>query len=440
LRDFSQVLDPKVVRKESAPKDLPIAMCRQNWTDIVDVLAEAEFVDKPEKRATYKVTRERLGVYRPTEHIDNPKNNNPKPADPRTIDPDFEPLPSPQLLEIDPATSMKRYIARSVEYMKDELNKAVAAGRSEEGFRHFGAALHVLEDYFAHSNFVELSLRKVGHTGVLSWTSHANCRHKYPIVTGMFDSEDVVASTAGMIADILFKVQWEHKSVKPGERTKADRITLILLREHSDPTYLTSFEQFLQWRDKVAVLPGYDHVGKAMHYTFGTVANVYNFFFNGILHLMGNSVDDGQVLARGNPETNGSTDPSHSQLAKDHDNHPFHVLAAVLAMEAVRKVGKTLNARWRGDVTADPTEVAAAFIVHPMDSNWQDVIVTNWGRSHPQQIKRGASSTEWEALRKEHEQKVRQRIEGARKHSKDLWNYINTNYETIFGEKNQVKK
>jgi hypothetical protein len=99
-----------------------------------------------------------------------------------------------------------------------------------------------------------------------------------------------------------------------------------------------------------------------------------------------------------------------------------------------------LNARWRGDVTADPTEVAAAFIVHPMDSNWQDVIVTNWGRSHPQQIKRGTSFTEWEALRKEHEQEVRQRIEGARKHSKDLWNYINGNYETIFGEKNQVKK
>ena len=30
-------------------------------------------------------------------------------------------------------------------------------------FRSLGAAFHVLEDYFSHTNFVELSLRKLGY-------------------------------------------------------------------------------------------------------------------------------------------------------------------------------------------------------------------------------------------------------------------------------------
>jgi hypothetical protein len=440
LRDYSQMLDPKVVRKESASKDLPNVMSRQAWTRLVDILAIGEFVDKPGKRANFKVTPERLGVYRPSEHIDNPKNTSPKPADPRAVDPDFEPLPTPELLEIDPTTSMKRYIARSVEYMKSELNKAAVAGRNAEGFRHFGAALHVLEDYFAHSNFVELSLRKVGHTDVLAWTSPANCRHRYPVVTGMFESEDVVASTAGMIADKLFDVQWEYEVPKPGERTMADRITAILLCEHSDPEYLKYFEQLLSVRDYLATLPGREYLGMAIHYTLGMILNMQNFVWNSFLHILGNSVDDAQVQVRGDPNTNGSTDPSHSQLAKDHDNHPFHALAATLAMEAVLKVGKEMVARWDGDLASNPANVAAAYIVHPMDAQWQDTIVTNWALKHPKEIKRGTSSTEWEALRKEHEKEVREEIASIMKRSKSGWTYVNSNYENIFGEKNQVKK
>src|SRR3712207_7743973 len=53
------------------------------------------------------------------------------------------------------------------------------------------------------------------------------------------------------------------------------------------------------------------------------------------------------------------TDPSHSQLAKDHFEHPLHSLAADLAREAVagigtvlkdrseeRRVGKECRSRW----------------------------------------------------------------------------------------------
>ncbi len=440
LRDFSQVLDPKIVRPPNLPKDIGRYLSRDALTKLVALKAEIEFGEKPEDRKLFAVTKKMLGVYRPVEHIDNPTNNDPKAVDPRKIDPDFDPPPTADTLKVDPSTSMKRYILDSREYMRSQMNKAVAAGRTQEGYREFGAGLHVLEDYFAHSNFVELSLRKVGHVNVLPWTSKTPGKHPYPIVTGMFDSEDVIASTAGMIADTLFKVKWEFQASKPGERTPSDRAMLILLEEHSDPMYLKRFKQYLLLRDQWASLPGHQYLEGLMHYTIGTVGNLYNFVYNSLLHLMGNSVSDEQVYRSGDPNTNGSTDPTHSQLAKDHDNHPFHTLATSLAKDAVHKVGVAMATRWQGDINVDPGAVAAAYLVHPFDSSWQDQAVLSWAKTHPKQIKRGESSTEWVALRKEHEQEIRDGIKKVSENSGNLWRYINENYDTIFGEKNQVKR
>ena len=93
-------------------------------------------------------------------------------------------------------------------------------------------------------------------------------------------------------------------------------------------------------RDAIARIPGHEYLERAMHYTLGMVSNAYNFVYGSLIHLVGNSVDDQQVLRLGDPNKNGSTNPTHSQLAKDHDNHPFHTLAARLAKVAVSK-GRT---------------------------------------------------------------------------------------------------
>ena len=55
-------------------------------------------------------------------------------------------------------------------------------------------------------------------------------------------------------------------------------------------------------------------------------------------------------------------------------------------------------------------------------------------------MRRGESSTEWEALHKAHAKEVREAIERAGKRSKSTWDYLNQNYDAIFGEPNQVKK
>jgi len=68
-----------------------------------------------------------------------------------------------------------------------------------------------------------------------------------------------------------------------------------------------------------------------------------------------------------------------------------------------------------------------------------NAFVANWALSHASEIKRGESATEWEALEKAHKQEAIDAITKAGQRSKDVWNYINKNYEELFGDKNQVR-
>jgi hypothetical protein len=445
LRDYSQLLDPKIVRPADLPKDLGRYISRQALTDIVDILSSSEFYDlRMEDSAGYKVTPERLGVYRPREHIDNPKNIRPDPPHPKLVDQDFDNWvgEGSALLNIDPRTSLKRYIQQSIDVMTAEMNKASAAGRTADGMRHFGSALHVLEDYFSHSNFCELSLRKLGHTQVLPWTALPPGERRHPVVTGMFGSADIIASLAEPIAHKVFGMEsWEFKARNPGERSDGERIMLVLLSEHSDPRYLQSFNRFLALRDRMLALPGYQHI-KHVGWIAGApmrlVLNAYNFVYQQLLLLLGNSVDDAQTLLE-DPHGSMSTDPSHSQLAKDHDDHPLHTLAAELARRSVEEVGKAMYARWKGQPGMDPARIASAFMVHPEDCSWQDAIVAAWARTHAPQIQRASSATALQHLHEAHAEAL-EPIKRIGRHGTESWDYISRNFETLFGKEDQMGK
>ncbi len=53
------------------------------------------------------------------------------------------------------------YMHRSFEHLENRLVLAAKRGRNEDGMLHCGAAMHVVDDLFAHSNFVEIALEKV---------------------------------------------------------------------------------------------------------------------------------------------------------------------------------------------------------------------------------------------------------------------------------------
>lgn len=386
LRDYSQLLDPKLVRKPDAPKNFPSKLSRSALTQLVDLLALKEFhdlQDTPEGRQAYTVVPEMLGVYRPSEHIDNPLNPSADATDPREIDSDFEPLVSHghALLEVDAQRSLSSYIDNATSYMRQKLIDAMLAGNSIEGRRYFGEALHVLEDYFAHSNFVELCLRKRGHD-VLPWTTETDCKHRLPVVTGMFGGLDVVASIAEPLGKILFEVQTlDFKRTRPGDRSDVEKVLLILLEEHQSDTPLKLLQAFLKIRDDAAESPLYGLYEAASWVAKTPLAmlqNANNAVIQGLLSWVGDNIDEFQTLSGHNPNVVPGLHPTHSQLAKDHDTHPFHDLAAYLATYAVQMVGQAMYEYWQGNTERDPASVAVAFILHPNDDNWHDDIVAAW--------------------------------------------------------------
>lgn len=211
LRDFSQVIDTTLL--ENVDESILRA--------IVAVMAFLEFGFATDE---FDVTRERLGCYTHVEHIDNPAGyvDNAKEVDERLRGP-----VDPKELEFDPKTGMKNYIANSgkgwatsADYIREQLEKCIELGRlkrnssaKKESYIHFGAALHTIEDFAAHSNFIELCLHELGEDQVFPFVGDA-CRveapHRVwehnksvaPLVTGTFGMLDIFHSLLGEADDM----------------------------------------------------------------------------------------------------------------------------------------------------------------------------------------------------------------------------------------------
>ncbi|MFJ4053530.1 HET-C-related protein [Pseudomonas sp. NPDC089743] len=415
LRDYSQLIDPKLVHPvqgagvdtaeiiQSIAKGQLPRVSRKKLTAIVDLFALKEFhslQQTPEDRAHYRVTPQMLGVYRAHEHIDNPTTLDRNAFDPRSIDKDFTALVFPEHKQnaVLPKRSMKRYIRRSIAYMVKQLEAAKKEGMTTEGMRHFGEALHVLEDYFAHSNFVELSLKKLGHDKVLVWTTgieaRENSRHAWPVVTGMFGALDIVGSVADPLANLLYG-DASSPTPEPGERSDFDQVMLILL-EDEDPLLRNAYELYLKARDNVRKNEIYrwiNQVTKVAQLPNEAIGYATNLIKKPLLKWAGDHIATLQTLLDTDPNSDASALATHSQLAKDHDTHPFHTLAVQLATEAVKVVGQAMFDHWQENSAAsgDPRVLAEGMIVHPYDTDRFDQIVKDWALANPQRIEQGAS-------------------------------------------------
>lgn len=212
LRDFSQVIDTTCL--ENVPEPILRA--------IVSVMAFMEFGFATDE---FDVTRDRLGCYTHVEHIDNPRGypDNAKEVDARLRGP-----VDPRELHIDPDTGLKNYIANTgqgwgtaSDYLRNQLLLCIDFGRKgrlkhgttarKEAFHRLGAALHTLEDFSAHSNFVELCLHELGERGVFAFVGdkcqveipngNGKGRKVAPIVTGTFGMLDIFHSLLGEADD-----------------------------------------------------------------------------------------------------------------------------------------------------------------------------------------------------------------------------------------------
>lgn len=173
----------------------------------------------------FEVTAERLGCYRPEDHIDNPKDYADN-LDAREYDSRLRgPVNERVELAIDPQTGLKNYIANeqigittSAAHVRRLFTESIHLGRSYarthnkaelyEALRLLGTACHCLEDYSAHSNYTELALIELGETQVFPHVGRQTqmrlpgARHAvYPIITGTFGGVDFLHSMMGEFDD-----------------------------------------------------------------------------------------------------------------------------------------------------------------------------------------------------------------------------------------------
>lgn len=149
LRDYSQAIDVGTVKAVSA-EAIRLLLC---------VLG---FLTFGYGSGEFEVTAERLGCYRPEDHIDNPKdyadNKDARDYDPRLRGPIDEGVE----LAIDERTGMKNYIANenanimtSAQHVRNLFNRCIDLGRryknsgnkaeKYEALRLMGTGLHCLE-------------------------------------------------------------------------------------------------------------------------------------------------------------------------------------------------------------------------------------------------------------------------------------------------------
>lgn len=212
LRDYSQAVDVGTVKMVSAEA-------------IRILLWILGFLSFGYGTKEFEVTRDRLGCYRPEEHIDNPKDYADN-IDARQYDRRLRgPVDERRELSIDNRTGLKNYIASedlgittSAGLVRDLFRRCIHLGRSYnrnknkadlyEALRLLGTGCHCLEDYSAHSNYTELALIEMGERNVFPHVGRNTQVHiqgargpVYPIITGTFGGVDFLHSVMGEFSD-----------------------------------------------------------------------------------------------------------------------------------------------------------------------------------------------------------------------------------------------
>ncbi|KAI2469773.1 Het-C-domain-containing protein [Annulohypoxylon bovei var. microspora] len=238
LRDYSQAIDVGTVKSVSA-EAIRLLLC---------VLGFLTFGYGSKE---FEVTAERLGCYRPEDHIDNPKNYADN-EDARQYDQRLRgPVNERVELGIDPETGLKNYIANeqarimtSALHVRRLFSRCIELARSYkesnrkselyEALRLLGTGLHCLEDFLAHSNYTELALIELGerdifpHVGRSTKMQIPGARHEvYPCITGTFGGVDFLHSVTGEVSDKLTQNEIQELEGTLEENSKKNDTSIL---------------------------------------------------------------------------------------------------------------------------------------------------------------------------------------------------------------------
>ncbi|KAG6878317.1 hypothetical protein C0993_008914 [Termitomyces sp. T159_Od127] len=353
------------------------------------------------------------------EHIDNPKGYAAKEGDARRYHPKLRPPVDNRELEFDERTGMKNYMATenegwdtSTAFIRRTLRACIEAGRRAggqpgadlyEAYRLLGTGLHTLEDLLAHSNWCEVSLRKLGHEEVFCHVGdnviiNTPNGPAPPLVTGadfiyslMGEATDKLSQASvteitqkmneagdgegkfSQIKDILSKlpIGGGNDTVDQGEEMNA-----AAKAYHFDPDNIAPQEvqerllQLLRWRDqvyrdvvaKIEMVPGLadllEELTNALNAYVYTILSPYIVPLlqqaTGVLGEGSKAVVDSadQYEVFDNPD---ASDPSHSFLSKDHFDLILNEPAGKIAQLVVENTVNLIVQAWAQN--NDPEEV-----------------------------------------------------------------------------------
>ncbi|KAK1218701.1 hypothetical protein PQX77_018600 [Marasmius sp. AFHP31] len=239
LRDYSQASASSL---ESRPAMDIAGLTKLSADTLVLILSVLGFMTFGYATEEFEVTADRVGVYLPVEHIDNPKGYGGE-EDARKYHPKLRPPVDPRELEIDERTGMKKYMATenegfdtSTAHIRRIFQACIDHGRRSggqegadlfEAYRLLGTGLHTLEDLLAHSNWCEIGLRKMGHSEVFCHVGEEtdidtpNGRAP-PLVTGTFGGADFMHSMLGEATDHISQASVTALNDKMAEAQGAD--------------------------------------------------------------------------------------------------------------------------------------------------------------------------------------------------------------------------
>lgn len=332
-----------------------------------------------------------------------------------------------------------------MEYITNKLLTAAQKRRTPEGLRDLGAALHVLEDYFAHTNFVELCLVKLVNDKAYPWVedipetglnpndlegsslksdsvkilekpyksvkSTINARAScVPVVSGIFGSLDTFATLCSKLRHLFEIPDFTYVPAEPEQRSFSDLAIVAVLEDlakgqkldasKSNGNYkgtdyadlLDKYKYFLFLRDKKAqIIKDGGALGTTLKFldmAGSTIASLiampHSLVLNALLYGMEISVKEAETYSR-----KFGTDPTHTQLNKDDPAHPINDLAGKLAVMAAQKVGSQMLKCWESfDDSSKLIPIIKEIMSHPCHADWMDEVVMKWADQHPDKVRK----------------------------------------------------
>ncbi len=308
--DFNQIsLAGDFIRNHT-----PLPVTNQDLFEIARIIAEVEFG----ARIARRMTPERFGAYDPQQHFDNPA------TDPMAA-PDLEPV--------------ARHVVSARQRIENTLRDAAYEDDPAIAREFFGSGLHILEDFFAHTNFVEITLRMCGVQSIDPRPGTVAGADRNQLVGGIFATADTVVSVLHMIGNYLLRPAEPDQPITTG-----DRIALVLMRRAS-PALATAYERFC-YLDFTArrMIPGYELIHQQVQQFKRLQAG-----------LLGQAANAASALVTAQA-TGGGNLPTHSRLNKDDPSQPHYQLARTLAVHVVQQVTPLMQEVWRLRRAIPPTE------------------------------------------------------------------------------------